>query len=477
MGMGSSFVRARSLRLSRYLFLFLLIGILTACSGNSGSDLPPSAPDNTPPTASFSPPPDQIDVLVGSTINIQFSEPVTKKNRAPLDANDFVICEASNCGTNTIDFNFTLDEANNLVTLQPKIDLGVDKEYKVKANIYGTITDSAKNPLGAVSSLFETTKPPFVTARFPAGNAPVNRVVKVVFSENMKEETLSSSISINNAVTGTTTYDAANFTATFTATNPLVFGSTYTVTVATTAQDLAGNALAPEYSWSFVAGMAPTLNLGFDTKQFKFRWAAVAGANHYRLYENPDGISGFTQVGANIPATATNKTLDIAVHRRANAVYVLEACDSTGISCFASNQVSVSPGILQAIGYFKASNTGASDQFGYSVALSGDGNTLAVGANFEASAATGIGGDQTDNTASWAGAVYVFARVGTTWSQQAYVKASNPGANDYFGYSVALSADGNTLAVGAIFEDSAATGTGGNQSDNTAENAGAVYLH
>jgi hypothetical protein len=60
-----------------------------------------------------------------------------------------------------------------------------------------------------------------------------------------------------------------------------------------------------------------------------------------------------------------------------------------------------------------------------------------------------------------AGAVYVFTRSGTTWSQRAYVKASNTEANDEFGNSVALSSDGSTLAVGAPVEDSVATGIGG----------------
>ena len=48
------------------------------------------------------------------------------------------------------------------------------------------------------------------------------------------------------------------------------------------------------------------------------------------------------------------------------------------------------------------------DFFGQSMALSGDGNTLAVGAFGERSAATGVNGDQADNSASVAGAVYVF---------------------------------------------------------------------
>ncbi len=58
--------------------------------------------------------------------------------------------------------------------------------------------------------------------------------------------------------------------------------------------------------------------------------------------------------------------------------------------------------------YIKASNTEAFDGFGWSVALSDDGNTLAAGARNEESAAIGVNGDQADNSASLAGAVYVF---------------------------------------------------------------------
>ncbi len=44
-----------------------------------------------------------------------------------------------------------------------------------------------------------------------------------------------------------------------------------------------------------------------------------------------------------------------------------------------------------------------------------------------------MNGNQADNSAADAGAAYVFVRSGTTWSQQAYLKASNTGADDYFG--------------------------------------------
>jgi trimeric autotransporter adhesin len=126
--------------------------------------------------------------------------------------------------------------------------------------------------------------------------------------------------------------------------------------------------------------------------------------------------------------------------------------------------------------FIKASNTHAGDLFGYAVAVSGDGSTLAISARFESSAATGIDGNQSDTSATDAGAVYVFVRAGTTWQQQAYVKASNTNAADYFGTSLALSTTGDTLVVGATNEASAASGVDGNQLDNSLPGAGAAYV-
>jgi len=126
--------------------------------------------------------------------------------------------------------------------------------------------------------------------------------------------------------------------------------------------------------------------------------------------------------------------------------------------------------------YIKASNTGKDDWFGYSVTLSADGNTLAVGANGEDSKATGVGGDESDDSAKDSGAVYIFTRSDSNWSQQAYVKASNTGAGDLFGRSVTLSAAGDKLGVGAHHEDSKATGVGGDGSDDSVIESGAVYV-
>jgi hypothetical protein len=129
--------------------------------------------------------------------------------------------------------------------------------------------------------------------------------------------------------------------------------------------------------------------------------------------------------------------------------------------------------------YLKASNTSGArspwwfgDVFGYSVAVSGD--TVVVGAYGESSSATGVNGNQSDTNAPGSGAAYVFVRNGTTWTQQAYLKASNTGADDHFGYSVAVS--GNTVVVGAYWESSNARGVNGNQSDNSAWATGAAYI-
>ena len=126
--------------------------------------------------------------------------------------------------------------------------------------------------------------------------------------------------------------------------------------------------------------------------------------------------------------------------------------------------------------YIKASNTGANDQFGWNVSTSSDGSRIAVSALHEDSNATGINGNQADNSANNSGAVYVFNRSGTTWSQEAYIKASNTDINDSFGISISISNDGSRLLVGANMEDSSAAGLNGNQADNSDSSAGAAYL-
>lgn len=120
----------------------------------------------------------------------------------------------------------------------------------------------------------------------------------------------------------------------------------------------------------------------------------------------------------------------------------------------------------------KAFGATSSNAFGRAVALSGDGNWLAVGNATDSSAAVGIGGDPNAGGATSSGAVFVYAREGVEWTPHSYIKASNTEAGDAFGGAVAMSNDGTTLLVGAYSEDAG----NGVQSDNSVDSAGAAYV-
>lgn len=134
-------------------------------------------------------------------------------------------------------------------------------------------------------------------------------------------------------------------------------------------------------------------------------------------------------------------------------------------------------GVWAQEAYLKASNTNAGDWFGMAIALSGDGQSLAVGARNEASSARGIGANQLDNSAPGAGAVYLFRHGGSGWAQEVFIKAPNSDAGDYFGWTVGLSATGGVLAVGAYRESSASRMVNGDLSTNTSSMSGAAYVY
>lgn len=118
---------------------------------------------------------------------------------------------------------------------------------------------------------------------------------------------------------------------------------------------------------------------------------------------------------------------------------------------------------------FACPTSGEGDGFGAAVAVSGD--TVVVGAPGEASAATSVNGDESDDSAPGAGAAYVFEKIDGIWEQTAYLKASNSDEGDRFGFAVAI--HGDTIVVGAEREDS---GDAVNEGDNSAVDAGAAYV-
>jgi len=104
------------------------------------------------------------------------------------------------------------------------------------------------------------------------------------------------------------------------------------------------------------------------------------------------------------------------------------------------------PGISIELQKVAADDAQTADYYGFDVDISGDGNYAIVGAYGE------------DTTASAAGSAYILYKASDTWTQQAKIQASDASSSDNFGYSVAISKDGNYAIVGA--KAAPATGAG-----------------
>lgn len=127
--------------------------------------------------------------------------------------------------------------------------------------------------------------------------------------------------------------------------------------------------------------------------------------------------------------------------------------------------------------YLKPPNPSPLNNFASSLAIEND--LIVVGARREGSAQSEItNGNTADNCISNnSGAAFVYERSGTSWSQKAYIKASNRGDGDEFGSDVAIF--GDTIAVGAKHEDSEQITISNKEpasSDNTLVNSGAAYI-
>ncbi|EDM79208.1 PAS/PAC sensor signal transduction histidine kinase [Plesiocystis pacifica SIR-1] len=165
--------------------------------------------------------------------------------------------------------------------------------------------------------------------------------------------------------------------------------------------------------------------------------------------------------------------LEVPLHLRASAGYYLRACADG--ACVDSDIVDVDADIREAAGYVKAVSPGENDGFGARAVVSGDGQTLAVSAWSEDGSSQGLGGDPNDDAASQAGAVYVYRKGAQGWAFDAYIKASNAGAADSFGRSLAVSEDGDACDRHA-FRGQRGTTVGGDELDDSAANAGAAYV-
>jgi hypothetical protein len=305
------------------------------------------------------------------------------------------------------------------------------------ATITVTRTDGTD---GAVSVTVSSTNG---TATSPADYAAVNSTVNFAAGDSAAK-------TVTVAIVNDTT-DEPDETLQLTLSNPTnsaVLGSTSQVLVTIVDDDIS----PPD---------APRAVLSSEYKTLRADWTSVTGATSYRIMKDATGSGGFTQVGADLPASAKSGTVTVVPHLEdwVNGRYAIAACNAAG--CTQSDALSPAGLSVPLIGYLKGPQATNYAGFGTATALSADGNTLVVGAPF-----TG------DTVAPYTGTVYVYTRTGTTWSAPVAVRASNAENYDRFGETVALSADGNTLVVGAIYEASAT----GAESDNSLAGAGAAYI-
>lgn len=212
-----------------------------------------------------------------------------------------------------------------------------------------------------------------------------------------------------------------------------------------------------------------TVTLAYDPVALRFNstWTASARADRYRVKLKRTGATDFQVLNDTLSSFTQgfNFSPGLAIEWE-QALLRVEACNAS--SCTAAPDVQLLPRRAEALAqkqYLKTALARSGDFTGISVATSADGNTLVVGSPLEDANAGALD----------TGAAQVYIRAGLTWSLQAKLPAFNMQPVDNFGFAVAISADGNTAAVGAPFEGGDRNSTT-QAPNNNAPRAGAVYI-
>jgi hypothetical protein len=248
---------------------------------------------------------------------------------------------------------------------------------------------------------------------------------------------------------------------------------------------IAGAAVASGSTWEdpdLVSGERTlTVELtrdGYAARTLTLHITHGAPEPHYIKAEQPSETDLF---GSSAALSADGSTLAIGTLGEDGAIGGIDAPENVdGVTDTGAVQVYRREGgrYVREV-FIKASRPRVTAQFGTHLALSADGDTLAVTSPYESSGARGIDGDEADTSAFGSGAVFLYRRSSAGWAQAAYVKASN--ASRMFGGSVALSADGTLLVVGAPFESGASSGVNGSEASDPSPtgpgaSSGAAYV-
>ena len=172
-----------------------------------------------------------------------------------------------------------------------------------------------------------------------------------------------------------------------------------------------------------------------------------SNVGHVRVYENQGGT--WTQVGADIDGEAAGDQSGLSVSLSADGSIVAIGASNNDGNGNDSGHVRVYEnigGTWTQVGV-DIDGKAVGDQSGWSVSLSADGSIVAISAY------------RNDGSGSVAGHVRVYENVGGTWAQVG-ADIDGEAAGDFFGFSVSLSADGSSVAIGARFNDGNGTDAG-----------------
>ena len=253
-------------RYSNYTMCFLAFLLLIIGAGCSDPDKAGN-PGTTPPTVTSVAPPDgSAGVCPNTIITATFSKAM---NPATINDTTFLLTT----GTPPVAVGGVVTYASDVATFTPNSTLALNTTYTA------TITTGATDTFGnALASDFVWTfttgattclsGPPTVVSVTPpnlaSGICP-NSVVVATFSEAMNPTTINTTtFTLTSgappvAVAGVVTYDVPSHVATFTPDSPpgLALSTAYTATITTGAQDLFGNSLASDKTWTFTTAAVP----------------------------------------------------------------------------------------------------------------------------------------------------------------------------------------------------------------------------
>jgi len=177
----------------------------------------------------------------------------------------------------------------------------------------------------------------------------------------------------------------------------------------------------------------------------------IGAINYLKSDGSPNKFNTPTKFGYSVSLSADGKTMAVGDTTILSATYVDPDRPASGTVTIFNN---VNGEWVQQDRFSPIEAT-EEDGFGRDVALSKDGNTLVVSAYIDNNDLQGIIHTTDTNppprneAAIHSGAVYVYTRTNNSWNEQAFIKASNSSTEDHFGSDVSISANGDTLVIGA----------------------------